>query len=238
MPKIYNAARLNERPIPPIDIVPADAERNHEEEAENSFVVENRERGALSTSPVEENFENNSQIEGNSNAIPENIASAAENHAEELVTEALVEEELENNAENETNSNAMSENVASSVENHTEGPSIEPPARNEEVSTTDAMKIEPFAEVLMNQDDLRVVENLFSENDVQQNDPLADSIGAQSTGNDEANSSDEFEIECTYNSLDDFRPKMFFAGYELKMNDTLCNNIPFRTNVSPIFIQF
>lgn len=95
---------------------------------------------------------------------------------------------------------------------------------------TSDLKIEQFEEVVMDPDDLYAVDNLFA-NDDNEIEQFNSTLDDQSFDNNEEDTSSS-SVECTFESLNDFRPKVLENGYFIKSDDILSNNIPFKTNVS------
>lgn len=93
------------------------------------------------------------------------------------------------------------------------------------------LKIEHFEEVVMDPDDLIAVDNLFADDDddIEQFNSTLDEQSLDDNNEEDTSSS---SIECIFESLNDFRPKVLENGYFIKSDDILSNNIPFKTNVS------
>lgn len=98
---------------------------------------------------------------------------------------------------------------------------------NHEANNESEIKIEEFEVEPMAAEDLNAVDNIFAEVDEPLNDRLQE---PPNNGVDEADTSDD-SIECTFESLNDFRPMIIKDGYEIKSYEILSDNIPIKTNV-------
>lgn len=149
-----------------------------------------------------------------------------------------IQEEEEENGEDlschsepiETNGNE-DENGLELVQNNASNEDIDEQVQIEHASETDDVKIEHFQQVVMEPEDLNAVDNLFADNgqDIEQLNSTLDGPSVSENSEEDTSSS---SIECIFESLDDFRPKVLENGYFIKPNDILSNNIPFKTNVS------
>lgn len=144
---------------------------------------------------------------------------------------AMTREEESENSEDETQNRELIELAHHEEENYNQNTGDQ-----EQINETGDCKIEQFDEVVLDEDDLNAVDNLFDgdeEGSEQFNDPL-DQQSINGNNEDDTSSS---SIECTFESLNDFRPIVMKDGYFIKSHDILSNNIPFKTNVSFFFLN-
>lgn len=205
-PAVYNPARVGEVPIPPVYLI--NAVENEAQIVQHNEEIENDVASIGDTTVASDEAIENAENHGGPEIL---IASANATNTEEIDVQV-------------TQNSAQAENEQAD----------EAPEQND-VSVT--VKIKSFGDVVMPPDDLNAINSLFARgNDstcVEQPVDLPDNSVEElpDIANHTDDSSDD-QIECFFESLNDFRPIVLMDGYTIKANDVLSNNIPFKINVS------